>query len=303
MKQGKLRILSVLAAVMMVLPFVAELKVSARLSVLKVPHDYATIQDAVDAAMPRDEIVVEPGDWFGAEVWKPLEILGEDGAIITDGPQSTSGLKFGFWIEGSGWADGTRISGFTFKVDYPIYGLNVTDVTIDHNVMFSPYWGISNMGGSRWTITYNDITGLTDYPDRTWGSHGILLVSGNTSAPADHNLVAFNKISGDYSGYRPSAGILLEVDANPTDAGEVKFNKVTHNKVETIDRSPNQLAAAIALFFLDAGSGKDPTNLLRDNTVSFNDLRGSTIELFFFPPNLEGCNTIFGNLGKNRGHE
>ncbi len=292
--------LSVLATVLMVLPVVTEVKVFARGRSLKVPHDYATIQDAVNAAMPRDTIVVKPGDWFGAKVGKPLEILGEDGAIITDGPQSTDGLKFGFWLNGSEWADGTRISGFTFKVDYPIYGYNVTDVTIDHNVMLSPYWGISNIGGSRWTITFNDIVGLTDYPDRMWGSHGILLVSGETSAPANHNLVTFNKISGDYSGYRPSAGILLEVDANPTDAGEVKFNEVAHNKVEAIDRSSNQLATAIALYFADAGSGKDPTNLLCDNTVSFNDFRGSTIELFFSPLNLEGCNAIFRNLGENR---
>jgi len=285
---------------MMALPFVVEVKITASVRVLKVPGDFATIQSAVDGAMPGDRIVVKAGDWFGAVVYKPLEILGEDGAVIVDGPPSASGLKYGFWIEGTGWADGTIISGFTFKVDYPIFGRNVNDVTINDNVMLSPYWGISNIGGSRWTITHNDISGLTDYPDRMWGSHGILLVSGVTNAPASHNLVAFNKISGDYSGYLPSAGILLEVDANSTDAGEVKFNEVTHNKVET----HGSLAAAIVLYFLEAEpSGEDPTNLLCDNTVSFNNLKDSTIEFFYFPETLEDCNAIFANLGKNRGHK
>ena len=44
---------------------------------LTVPGDYPTIQMAVDAASPGQEIEVSAGEWKGAEIWQPVKIKGE----------------------------------------------------------------------------------------------------------------------------------------------------------------------------------------------------------------------------------
>ena len=43
---------------------------------LTVPGDYPTIQMAVDAASPGQEIEVAAGEWKGAEIWQPVKIKG-----------------------------------------------------------------------------------------------------------------------------------------------------------------------------------------------------------------------------------
>ena len=47
-------------------------------------------------------------------------------------------------------------------------------------------------------------------------------------------------------------------------------------------------------------NGKGATVI--DNTIGFNDFRGSTIEMYFYPEAAEDNNTISRNLGENRGH-
>ena len=78
----------------------ALLVLSAVLSVaqntLRVPDNYATIQDAVNAASPGDTILVSSGTWCGAVVTKRLFIRGEGQAAISgngcSGPLSSAPL-------------------------------------------------------------------------------------------------------------------------------------------------------------------------------------------------------------------
>ena len=53
-----------------------------------VPGDYLTIQDAIDSpdVLAGHTILVAPGNHFGALVTKEVEIKGEGGAVINDGP-------------------------------------------------------------------------------------------------------------------------------------------------------------------------------------------------------------------------
>jgi nitrous oxidase accessory protein NosD len=165
--------------------------------VIEVPEDYPTIQDAVDFAAPGDKIIVGLGEYSGAIVNKPVEIVGEDGAAIVDGPpyDLDPTIKTGFFLE-PGISSDVTISGFTFFVDLPVFGRSVDDVTVKHNIMNAPLQGVTSVRGSRWVIKNNDINGLMDLP---LGGIGIWIVFTDIpSLPANDNLVAFNKITGDF---------------------------------------------------------------------------------------------------------
>lgn len=84
--------------------------------VLRVPGEYGTIQEAIDAAQPDDTIVVRGGTYLPIVVDKPLTILGDPGALIQydetvgppvpvvrlAGPGSGSVVLAGLWLSGGG---------------------------------------------------------------------------------------------------------------------------------------------------------------------------------------------------------
>ena len=88
-------------------------------SVIVVPRDYATIQEAVDAASPGDTIKVQAGEYAGATIGTKVTLTGSSaGTVIKNLPGSPlyRGLAYmpvGFWLSGEE-ADGTSISHFTF---------------------------------------------------------------------------------------------------------------------------------------------------------------------------------------------
>ena len=284
--------------------------------VLNVPDDYPSIQEAINAASPGDKIIVGPGEWFGAVVDEAVEIRGAEGAVINDGPLHPEhpDIKRGFVVT----ADGVTISHFTFSEDVylPVYTINediVNDVTVEHNVMINPVQGITNWGGSRWVIRYNVITGL--WGDPAGGGIGILVGGAiyDPVDPASDNLVAFNKITADFT-REHMAGICLY-----TKKGEITGNKVVHNDVLITGND----AYAIVMAFLPTGvtpPGISPEEVLYDNMIGFNDLRGSDFGIGYMleKPDgpvyipvlvdeaielMEGCNLISRNLGDNRAYD
>ncbi|MBA7580204.1 hypothetical protein ES708_22095 [subsurface metagenome] len=285
--------------------------------VLNVPNDYPTIQKAIDAASNGDKIIVGPGEWFGAVVDKAVEIRGAGGAVIVDGPERLPDVKLGFRVT----TDGVTISHFTFEVALPVYTYGgedkVNDVTVEHNVMINPVQGITNWGGSRWVIRYNIITGLWGYP--TGGGIGIL-VGGALIDPVDparDNLVAFNKITADFNGQlgHSFAGICLY-----TKRGEITGNKVVHNDVLITGNDTYAIVMAFLPSTMATPPGICPEDVLNDNKIGFNDLRGSNVGIGYIlekPDGLvykpvpvdearelmESCNLISRNLGDNRAYD
>src|SRR5688572_20948007 len=84
----------------------ALMSVSPALSaaVLRVPNDFASIQQAADAATAGDEIRVGPGTYCGATLEKRLVLRGAGNPVIVGcetGPAFTTGARLGFFLPGS----------------------------------------------------------------------------------------------------------------------------------------------------------------------------------------------------------
>ena len=119
-----------------------------------VPGDFATIQLAIDDAsvLSGDKIIVGSGYHAGATVTKAVEITGEDGAVINDGPLpwGAGGSKSGFFFVAGGSGSGATISHLRFEVEFPVFSRGADDVTVTHNLMMNANQGITNWRGSRW---------------------------------------------------------------------------------------------------------------------------------------------------------
>jgi len=85
-------------------------------TVINVPTDEPTIQEAVDAAAPGDTVTVEPGEYAGAEILKTVEIIGSgpDTRITTGIPPYGDGLLV-IGID----ASGTEISNLAIELPSP----------------------------------------------------------------------------------------------------------------------------------------------------------------------------------------
>ncbi|MHC4111321.1 MAG: right-handed parallel beta-helix repeat-containing protein [Planctomycetota bacterium] len=272
-----------------------------------VPGDFATIQDAIDSisVLPGATILVGPGNHAGALVTKEVEIKGEGGAVINDGPAhghpniDNQGFRL---LAGS---DGATISHLGFDgVDLAIMnGAAVSDVTVDHCTFTNTIQAISNWGGSGWQISHNVITDL-----RTICGGGIgILVADYTGGTVKDNVISHNKITGtlhvsvgDCGGYS-GTGIVIYADFRWGRNGAVAItnNRVVKNKVSLVSDKAD-LVDVVAFELTDT---RDTTaDVVFSNAIGFNDFRGTTNQISLTPMILEEANNISRNLGNNRGH-
>ncbi|MHC4463227.1 MAG: right-handed parallel beta-helix repeat-containing protein [Planctomycetota bacterium] len=304
------RLLTICAVATLVLAMTA----TAKAVTWNVPEDFSNIQAAIDSpdVLEGHTILVGPGNHAGALVTKAVEIKGEGGAVINDGPAHGSGLIQGFRLLAD--SNGATISHLDFTVDLAIMnGAAVDDVTVDHCTFTSPIQGVSNWEGSGWNISHNVINGL-----RTRSGGGIGIFIGCWSgAIAENNLVAHNKITGtvvvpdnDCGGYS-TPGIAMMSDRRWNRlGGTISGNRVIKNKVSlsiTVPEGPNPMEA-VGIELTDMGLELlvDPVADLTENKVGFNDVRGVIgVPIALNPAEVAMNNAISRNLGddtNNRGH-
>jgi len=226
-----------------------------RAAIIKVPKDYPTIQDAVDAGQPGDTIVVRPGKHNGAVVTKRLNIQGGFGqgkkTIINGGPQSHPDwkpeLRAGFLFPG-GSGGGTTITGFTFDcgqlpggglLAFAVFSRGADNVSIIGNVINNPVQGITNWHGSNWSIKHNKIL---EQRALVGGGIGILIGSFN-GGHANQNKVINNYIVGSPQA-EPTVGpyttpaILLMSDTRfGRSGGPIINNSILNNQCEVASES------------------------------------------------------------------
>jgi hypothetical protein len=278
--------------------------VGARKTVIRVPGDYVSIEEAVDVANPGDVIKVGRGEYAGCYLYKQVTIVGCGGTVINSGPVHGSGLIQGFRLMTG--SDGSTFRKLTFTVDFAIMnGGAVDDVEVSHCTFLDTVQAVSNWGGCGWDITHNRITDL-----RTHSGGGIgILVADRFGGTVTDNLVAHNKITGtlhvwesDGGGYSGS-GIVLYADFRWGMAGAeaIYDNVVRHNKVSLVSDNP-EVVDVVAFELTDTRDDPSLDTVIYDNYVCFNDFRGTEIQIALTPPELEDYNTISRNLGERRGH-
>ncbi|MGK0190202.1 MAG: hypothetical protein ACI9R3_006022 [Verrucomicrobiales bacterium] len=272
--------------------------------------DFFTIQDAIDSAsvVAGDRILVAgPGNYAGAVVNKSVEIKGQGGAVINDGPDFPGLLKYGFQLVTEG--SGATISHLTFEdVAFPVFSRYADSVTVTQCTMINPAVGIANWHGNEWQITHNKIEDLRTMPNG--GGTGILTGSWDGSGASD-NLIAHNTISGTLNlpegelGVYSGAGIVVLTDLRYAgDAGGyVQYNRVLKNKISLVPQPDQDLVSVSAIILDDTNYPVfEDTDFVSNNKIGFNDLRGTDSQLRFNTPATEADNTISRNLGDNRGH-
>jgi len=279
----------------------------------KVPGDFATIQAAIDSVkvVDGDVIQVGPGYFAGATITKAVEIKGIGGATINDGPFPWPGqrpFKAGFYFTGiSGAGSGATITNLKFEViEFPVFSRGANDITVTQCYMLNPIQGITNWSGSRWQINHNEIVDLQCY---NGGGIGILVADRSaTKGGVNGNVVSHNKISGilhvtgggGYSG----TGIVVYADFRWGYPGalEMAFNQVTKNTISLESDTPD--VVDVVAFELtdtrDAAMSLPPA--IHDNSIGFNDFRGTANQIAITPEDLALYNSISRNLGENRGH-
>ncbi|MHC4397592.1 MAG: right-handed parallel beta-helix repeat-containing protein [Planctomycetota bacterium] len=283
--------------------------------------DFTTIQDAIDSPLVMDghTLLVSPGNHAGAEVDKSVEIRGEGGAVINDGPElRTTGLFQGFrMLAGS---DGATITHLDFTtVDFPVMnGEGVDEVTVDHCTLSSPIQGISNWNGQGWSITHNVINSLRT---RNGGGIGIFVGTYTLLSTANDTLIAHNKITGqviapcgEHGGYS-TPGIALMSDGRQDPAGPLSGNRIIKNKISlelvlpdptTCSIIPSEMVC-VGIELTDYALYTSTSPDLTGNKVGFNDVRGVIgIPIALNPDDtVANENAISRNLGddaNNRGH-
>ena len=307
-KKVKKKVFGILFAVVLVLSLslVTAVPVAANGTVTNIDtqETFATIQAAIDDDETLDGHTIEvgAGDWDGALVTKSLEIRGEDGAVIDNGPTHGS-WTCGFKLISA--SSGATISHFTFQgLGLPIYGLGIDDVTIEHNKLYDTMQGITNWDGNNWVIKHNVIEGIAIL----YNSGGIGIAVGSRNSPVSGNLVAHNKIVADIPDDHTFSvgGILLCTDERyGWTPGEVTNNKIVHNRVKIT--GPKSWAISLQVIGITYPNPSEDEiqhakDLLNGNIVGFNNLRGSERFVECLPEELEEVNTISRNLGDNRGH-
>ena len=264
-----------------------------------VPGDFGTIQEAIDAVevVDGDKIEVGEGNYYGAFITKEVEIKGKKNkTIINDGPMHPAGLTMGFrFLTGS---DNSKISNLDFTVDLAIMnGDAVDNIEIKNNNFYNTIQAVSNWRGSGWKIHHNTIT---DLRTRNGGGIGIL-VADFSGGIVENNKVEHNKINGtlfvdpaDGGGYAGS-GIVLYADFRWGWAGasEIKNNLVKYNKVSLNSDTPE--VVDVVGFELTDTRDDESLNVIFDNLVTKNDLRGTEESISLTPANLGDYNEITKN--------
>lgn len=183
--------------------------VASESTIRRVPEDYPTIQEAINAADPGDTILVAAGTYpEHVVVNKSITLKGDNRASIIAGEEAAprivdvtvSNVEIaGFTIQ----SDGTQIG---ILVDAPSDEI-ISDVTITDNAIINSYHGVALSFCTRVSITNNSLNG---------NYYGIRLHD------SDHNTITSNTVNGSiYYGINLYAR---------SESNKITVNTLTKNK-------------------------------------------------------------------------
>lgn len=187
--------------------------------------EYATIQEAINAARDGDKIIVHRGDYAGATIDQSVTLIGRRAHIVAADPTMVSAFRPGaFYIK----AKDVTIEGFTFESDDP--------------AVESFYAAIKMEDAVRATIKNNTFIGPTSIDHEGANPKIGCEISHNTFF-STYEVAGFGKVA-------------LFVNLHNGD----RNNRITHNVFKVSD-----LAYGSAIAFWTNGDTQNSRNTIKDN--------------------------------------
>ena len=277
-------------------------------SVIRVPEDYLTIQEAINAAKPGDTILVAPGIYYESiTIAKPISLIGENkentmirglgtGDVVYI---SSDGVKIsGFTIKGSG----TRYIGPFNEGDSGIELNHVTNCTVSNLIVAGNTLGISLIFCKNIVITNNLVISNRREGIFMVSSSNSLVINNTSNSNGGHGgiwlaLSSNNIIISNIANFNPDHGIKLHTsNSNTVENNTCSFNgngiflfNAYDNKVINNNCSRNR---DIGIFLRCSED-----NIVANNTCKFNGGHGISLDF------LNYNNTVKNNvLLNNRGN-
>jgi hypothetical protein len=277
--------------------------------VLRVPHDYPTIQAAVDAASDGDRIDVGRGRFCGATLTRRVDLHGRPGTTIIGCDAPVSGAyRVGFLLPDAR-ASGTSIHGFRFDgrgvsnadllpLGAGILARSADGVSVADNHFDGTFQAVTNTDGSRWSVLFNRIEHLTALTCDGGCAGGDAIVFQQRlvlDRRPEGNLAAFNQVQGDIpAGLDEFSMTGVFVLGQERARVVANFFQIPHN--------PAAMAQGVGVLVSDHCCANVVVSTSVKTDVLFNDGRHSELVLRVDPDssggagNLEGAH-IFGNRG------
>ncbi len=245
--------------------------VIAEPDVIRVPADYPTIKQALDAATPGDTIIVSEEVYAEGEIWitKSNLTLMTEGNVVVDGKGEA---RWVFYVQG---AKNVTIEGFTVNNSSP--GYQYAGICLDH---------AHNCTISNNTATNNGYNGIFLY----YSSHNTIadnVASFNEGYGIDLHTSPNNNLTNNLASYNFYNGLYIAASYNNT----LTHNMVTHNHysgISVVDSNGNVLIGNVAINNTGSGISLEGSgaSILSGNKMTGNrynlyaggDLRGNEID-------------------------
>ncbi|OGN97127.1 MAG: hypothetical protein A2Z77_06130 [Chloroflexi bacterium RBG_13_51_36] len=259
-------------------------------------NPWRTIQHAVNQVSSDDTIMVAPGDYAGAVVNKQVVITGDPGEtpVITSGVPYKVGGAYTTAFRLDAGADGAEITNFTVNNDegagffFAVFARGVNGVTIDDLEVNDTVQGITNWGGSGWTITNNIIA---DTVAAGGGGIGIFLGALPPSyRTCSDNLVQYNTIEASATAEDfTCAGITVCLDTRYGAYEQLNFSEdVSGNQIldNTVIGNGGENSAGVEIGVIGLEGDPDKIaatmGIIDENAVQANVIEEVDLGLYFY---------------------
>ena len=262
------------------------------------------IQEGVNL-VSSSTVNVAAGTYAGAIVNKEVTISGAPGgtSVINTGVPYKDGSSLTTAFRLDSGADGTEINNFTINNNqgasfyFAVFARGVNDVTIDNLEINDTVQGITNWGGSGWTITNNTVIDTV-----AAGGGGIAIFLGATPPSyrtCSDNLVQYNTIDASATAETYSCpGICLALDTrygayDELDGSEdISGNQILDNTI-TASGANNGVGIEVGTILGDSEEDPDRTDPVKiaaimdaaavdSNIVQDNTADGADMGIYFY---------------------